>query len=83
MPRLGDSGLVLGVDRKRLELRHAGSDEDEVQRDDGHEDPVADDLAVAAALAALRPGRPRRRRHAEQEGRVDEERRGVAQEEDL
>ena len=37
---LGYAGLVLGVDRQRLELSHPGPDEDEVEGDDGHEDTV-------------------------------------------
>ena len=45
---LGHAALVLGADGQRLELRHAGPDEDEVEGDDGHEDPVQYHLAVPA-----------------------------------
>ena len=39
--------LVLGEDRERLELRVAGSDEDDVQPEQSEEDAVANDRRVA------------------------------------
>ena len=79
-PLLSHAGLVLGVDRQRFELSHPRSDEDEVEGDHGHEDTVPHNLAVPAPLASLGPRRSRRRRDSEQEDRVDEECRGVGQE---
>src|SRR5436305_2325976 len=52
--------LVLGKDRQRLELRVTGGDEENVQAEQGEEDTVAEDEAVAGCLpAAVRLAPPR------------------------